>query len=761
MIHLPDLIRDLGVILITAAVVILIFKRLGQPVVLGYIIAGFLVSHNVPLMPTVTEVSSIHVWAEIGVIFLLFGLGLEFSFKKLAKVGPAASITAFSEIFFMMGLGYLVGKGLGWSFMDSLFLGGILAISSTTIIVRAFDELGLKAKKFVSIVFGVLVVEDIVAILLLVLLSTVAVTQQFSGTELVFSTLRLGFFIVLWFVVGIFILPLFMEKIRSLLNDETTLIVSIGLCLLMVLLASGVGFSPALGAFVMGSILAETQEGKRIEHLLTPVKDLFAAIFFVSVGMLLDPAIMKDQLGVIVLLSVVTILGKIVSTTMGALIAGQSLRDSVQSGFSLAQIGEFSFIIATLGLTLGVTSDFLFPIAVTVSAVTTFSTPYLIRYSEPAYLWLEQTLPNDIQTRLMSYQKAFNRKNTKPEVFNLFWGYAGKMLLNSVIVVGIVLAFKAFVHPQILATIGGVRESNVFSAVLCLTLSLPFYWGIIAGHPKGAPNLSQMDVRQLTGLQLGVSLVRIFVGGTLIVFTIGQFASVLTTGGAILLLLSLSATMFTKWGESLYGWFEDRFMMNLKDDEPVRTKALKKAKPQLAPWDVHLSEFVVSQNSELVAKTLMQAALRERFGVTVALIERGHKKILAPRRDDMLLPLDKVFLIGSDEQLMSARDAFEKDVHLISADADVVESEKPAEDNYSLDSLTLDKDSPYVNKSINQCGLREAVQGLIVGVERGEKRILNPDVSFVLEPGDLLWLVGDRDKLKKVEEQGEPAKASE
>src|SRR5688572_13115417 len=377
MAHLPHLITDLGLILAVAGITTLIFRKIRQPVVLGYIIAGFLVGPHVSLFPSVVDAEGIKTWSEIGVIFLLFSLGLEFSFKKLMKVGGSASITALVEIVLMIVIGYVVGKLLGWSTMDCIFLGAILSMSSTTIIIRAFDEVGAKTKKFVQLVFGILIVEDLVAILLLVLLSTIAVSNQFAGGELLMEMLKLGFFLVLWFLGGIFFVPTFLKWTRRLLNDETLLIFCIGLCLLMVMLAVEVGFSAALGAFIMGSILAETTQAERIENLIKSVKDLFAAVFFVSVGTMVEPQIILDYAVPILVVSLVTLVGKFTTSALGALLSGQSLKNAVQTGMSLGQIGEFSFIIASLGVSLKVTSDFLYPIAVAASAVTTFTTPYL------------------------------------------------------------------------------------------------------------------------------------------------------------------------------------------------------------------------------------------------------------------------------------------------------------------------------------------------------------------------------------------------
>ncbi|HEV2831763.1 MAG TPA: cation:proton antiporter, partial [Hanamia sp.] len=404
--HLPGLIQDLALILIAAAITTLLFRRIKQPLVVGYIIAGFLVSPHLSLTPTVVDTANVKTLAEIGVIFLLFSLGLEFSFKKLVRVGGASSVTAFVEILFITIAGYFLGRWMEWSVMDSLFLGGMLASSSTTIIIKAFDELGIKTKQYARIVFGVLVVEDIVVILLMVLLSTVAVTKEFEGAEMLFTVAKLLFFLALWFIAGIFLLPTLLRKAKNLLDEETLLILSIGLCLGMVVVATQVGFSAELGAFIMGSILAETIKAEKIEHTLKPVKDLFGAIFFVSVGMLIDPETIIEYRWPVLWVTLLTLFGKLFSTTLGALLSGQPLKQSVQVGMSMAQIGEFAFIVATLGLTLGVISDFLFPVAVGASAITTFTTPYMIKFSPKFYNFIERILPEKWIKALSNYSSS-------------------------------------------------------------------------------------------------------------------------------------------------------------------------------------------------------------------------------------------------------------------------------------------------------------------------------------------------------------------
>lgn len=738
MTHLPNMILDLGLILMAAAAVTLLFKRLRQPVVLGYLIVGFLVGPNFTLFPTVKDTEGILIWAEIGVIFMLFGLGLEFSFKKLAKVGKSASITASFEILAMMGIGFLTGQLLGWSKMDSLFLGGILSISSTTIIVRAFDELAMKGKSFVSLVFAVLIVEDLLAILLMVLLSSVAVTQSLSGSALFLSTLRLGFFLVLWFLLGIYLLPVALRKFKDLLSEETMLVVSIGLCLMMVIVASYAGFSPALGAFVMGSMLAETSFGPKVEHLIHPVKDLFSAVFFVSVGMLINTKVLVDYFWIILLMTVITIIGKLISTSIGALISGRSFKSSVQAGMSLAQIGEFSFIIATLGMTLKVTSDFLYPIAVAVSAVTTFTTPYLIKLSDPLSEWLTGRLPAEMKASLVRYESVMATASNG-NVLSLIWReYGIKIVLNAVIVVGITLAISRLALPHFGESFKG-EPLGLLGCALSLLLSSPFLWAIFVGGPVHSSAYRAETIEHLRRLQLGISIVKFLIGCALAGFVVSNFTSMLAFSGILFIALTaLGVFFFTRFSEPIYSRIENRFVANLTANERAEIEK-RAATPELAPWNALLAEFRVSPHSSLVMKTLKESGIKEKFGVTVAMIERGEKRILAPKREDVLLPCDKLFVIGTDDQLGSISDAIETKP---TGDLPAVD------DSFGLASLVAIPQDKFVHKTIRECGLREAVNGLIVGVEREGQRYLSPDSSMMLLPGDLIWLVGDRRMIK-------------
>jgi len=737
MIHLPDLIADLGLILAAAGITTLLFKKIKQPLVLGYILAGLMVGPHFSFLPTVTDQKSVTIWAEIGVIFLLFSLGLEFSFKKLVKVGGSSSITAIVEVIFMLLIGYAAGSLMGWSTMDSIFLGGILSVSSTTIIIRAFEELGVKHKKFAGLVFGVLIVEDLVAILLLVLLSTLAVSQQFAGSEMLISILKLAFFLVLWFLGGIFLIPTFLKATRKLMNDETMLIVSLALCLIMVLLAVKVGFSPALGAFIMGSILAETTQAEKIEHLTKSVKDLFAAVFFVSVGMLIDPKVLIDYAFPILVVTLATILGKLISSSLGALLSGQPLKTSVQTGMSLAQIGEFSFIIATLGLTLKVTSEFLYPIAVAASAITTFTTPYLIKSSESFYNFLNRVLPKKWLDGIERYSSSTEGITTLSDWKILLRSYISNTIIHSVIIIAIIFLAYRYVQPFIVKNIANSLTSIIISVVVSFILMSPFLWALsIRRIQKTAYSHLWLNKKYTRGPLIAIEAFRIILGIFFVGFLMYQFFDTWIAAGIALGLIVLVMVIFSRKLQAFYNKLEKRFMLNLN--------ARENQKPAILPWDTHLAELTVSPESEVVGMTLSSLMIREKFGVNIAMIERGRNTIPTPGRDERLYPNDKLLLIGADDQLAAVKAILEVDIP-------ETEQEKRFPDKeMTLQKVVVNAESPVFGLSIRNAGIREKAQALIVGIERGADRILNPSSDFVFDNGDVIWIVGNNKKIKEV-----------
>tara|TARA_R110000868_G_scaffold29106_3_gene108451 strand:- start:1343 stop:3580 length:2238 start_codon:yes stop_codon:yes gene_type:complete len=723
--HLEPLISDLGLILMTAGIAVLIFKKLKQPLVLGYLIAGFLAGTHFDFFPSVKDVKSVEVWAEIGVIILLFSLGLEFSFKKLMKVGGTASITAVTQIVTMVLIGFLTGKWMGWGQMDSIFLGVILSISSTTIILKTFDELGVKAKKFAGIVIGSLIVQDIVAILMMVLLSTVAVSQKFSGTELLMSILKLVFFLTAWFMGGIFFIPSLLKKAKHLLTDEMLLIISLALCLMMVILASDVGFSPALGAFIMGSIIAETTQAEHIEHLVKPVKDLFGAIFFVSVGMLIDPVTLYEHAIPVVILTFVTIFGQSISSTIGALISGQPLKQAVQTGMSLSQIGEFSFIIATLGMSMNVTSSFLYPIVVAVSAITTFTTPFMVKMAVPFSEILERKLPRKWVKNIARYSTNAQAIRSVSTWQIAIRAYLMQIILNTIIITSIILLSANYVLPLVEDS----KFGNAIAALITIIIISPFLWALSLRRVA----VEQVDALYKERKYRGPILMMIFFRMGLALFYIGFLLNIFFSPVIAFFALVVSITIYFFFPKQLHAQYhkiENHFLKNLNNRE---TKKVDRRHANLTPWDGHMSTFEITPESNLAGKTLRELHIREDLGINIAFIKRGELTIQIPNKLERLFPGDEICVIGTDEQ-----------VEQFSSYLKGNEMKEPAkiDNNLVLKQIELNNEE-FIGLSVGQSKLRERTNGLLVGIERNGQRILNPESNIILQKDDILWIVGN------------------
>jgi CPA2 family monovalent cation:H+ antiporter-2 len=749
--HLPDLIRDLALILIAGAVTTLIFRKIKQPLVLGYIIAGFLVGPHFHLLPTVADEENIKILAEIGVIFLLFSLGLEFSFKKLMRVGGTASITAFVEIAFITIAGYYTGKWMGWSTMDSLFLGGMLASSSTTIIIRAFDELGVKTKQYARIVFGVLVVEDIVVILLMVLLSTIAVTKQFAGTEILYTVSKLLFFLALWFIAGIFLLPTLLKRAKSLLDEETLLILSIGLCLGMVVLATQVGFSAELGAFIMGSIIAETTSAEKVERVTKPVKDLFGAVFFVSVGMMIDPQAIIQYGWPVICVTLLTLFGKLFSTTLGALLSGQPLKQSVQVGMSMAQIGEFAFIVATLGLSLGVISDFLFPVAVGASAITTFTTPYLIKFSEPFYLFLERILPAKLVKRLNSYSSSTQDIQAENEWNVVLKSYATIILTNGIILLALAVFSINFLIPFLNEHIGDTTTRSIIGLIISLVFTSPFLWALVAKRPNNmAYKEMWLEKKYSRGPLLLLEIARVLIGVLLISFWVFWLFDTRVAIFIAVPIIVVILFVLTKRIQAFYQRIEGRFLGNLHARETDEYNSLtanvsrKNASiaAKLTPWDAHIVQLEVSPEAEYIGRTLKELGWREKYGINIVYVKRGEKLVHAPDRNSILLPFDQVGIIATDEQIQHFKPVFDSGINIEIAMMDV--------NDISLQKIVVNEYTKLKGMNIRESGLRERTNGLVIGIERNNQRILNPESTTTFEWGDIVWIVGERKKIQEL-----------
>lgn len=746
--HLPELIQDLALILIVGVIVTLLFKIIKQPIVLGYIIAGFCVGPHISLIPTVTDLDNVHTLAEIGVIFLLFGLGLEFNLKKILHIGGASSITALVEIIFISFSGYALGKFFGWSAMDSIFLGGMLASSSTTIIIKAFEDLGIKTFHYTKIVFGVLIVEDIVVILLLVLLPTIALAQNYSGHELLVTIIKLPFFLVIMFVAGIFILPSFFKKTKKILNNEMLLILYVGLCLGMVVLGTKLGVSAELGAFLMGFILAESTSAEKVEHLIKPVRDLFAAVFFVSIGMMIDPALIVEHIWAVSAVALLTIFGKLISTTGGALISGQPLKQSVQVGMSMAQIGEFAFIVAAMGLSLGVISNFLFPVAVGASAITTFTTPYMIKYSEKTYYLIERILPVKWLYILNRYSHSTQTIQAEKNWQKVLKSYGSLILINGIIAIALIIISLRFLAPVLKNHIQEPMIVKFTTLVLTIVVIIPFIWGIMARKPKDlAYKELWINKKYNRGPLLLLEIGRIVIGLLIISFLVNEIFSALNAVLVLTAFIVIILVIFSKQVSNYYNRIETRFFSNFNTDDKDINLGTRKIRQQLtdtlslSPWNAHITELKVRTYANFVGRRLEKLAWREKYGINIAYIRRGEEVIYTPSAASKLFPHDKVGIITTEEQMKIFKPIFDAN-----PDQEVKEN---SIENIVISSIRVNETNSLAGLSIKESGIREKTNGLVLGIERNNIRIFNPVSSTVFEWDDIVWIAGDRDKIKE------------
>ena len=750
--ELPELVQDLALILVVAGFVTLLFKKLKQPLVLGYIVAGFLVSPHMSYTMSVVDKNDIQTWADIGVIFLLFSLGLDFSIKKILKMGASPIIAACTIIFSMMVLGIIVGHSFGWKEMDCIFLGGMVAMSSTTIIYKAFSDMGLTQQGFASTVMSVLILEDILAIVMMVMLSTVASGNSPDGVQLLGSIMKIGFFLVLWFVVGLFTIPLFLRSVRKILNSETLLIVSLGFCCLMAVISTQVGFSAAFGAFVMGSILAETVEADKIIRLVDPVKNLFGAIFFVSVGMLVKPEVIVEYAIPILLLVITILVGQALFGTLGYLLGGQTLKNAMRCGFSMAQVGEFAFIIATLGKSLGVISEFLYPVVVAVSVITTFLTPYMIRAAEPCYNVLIKHLPKRWVRRLTHIQT--NNIGEGASTNNLWKVLMKKMIFNTLIYGILSAAVIAIMFSAALPICrnlsikwtGSHWIGNAVCGFLTILFIAPFLRSIVMKQNHSEAFKALWTDRRINRLPLTATiLARVLIALSFIFYIcnyLTRFKNALMIAVAVGLLILM---LLSRWLKKRSITLERLFIQNLQSRDIEAQKQGKK-KPlfanHLIDRDIHIANLELPDDSLWAGKTLYSLKLRNRFGVHISSILRGSKHINIPNGGTILFPGDKLQAIGNDEQLTKLSKAMKAELQPTITDIEKHEMK--------LRSFTISKTSPFIGKTLKDSGIRDEYNCMVVGVDEGQKNLTLITPSRCLQAGDVLWVVGEEKDLERI-----------
>ena len=732
---LPAIFMDLAVILITAGVITVVFKWLKQPLVLGYILAGFFIGPYFPWFPAVKDPTNVHVWSDIGIVFLMFALGLEFSIKKLKKVGGTGAITALTELAIMFLIGNSVGHLLGFASMDCIFLGCMMSISSTAIIIKSFDDLKLKQQKFTSTVTAVLVVEDLIAVLLLVVLSTVSVSRTFDGGQLAWSMVKLVFFLIVWFVFGIYLLPTFLRWMRRYMTEETLLLVAVGLCFAMVVMAAKAGFSTALGAFVMGAILAETIEADVIHRLVTPLKNLFSAVFFVSVGMLVQPAVLGKYWLTVLVIAASIILFKSLAATTGVLLSGKPLKTAVQSGFCFCQIGEFSFIIAGLGLSYGVIDDNLYPIIVSVSILTTFVTPYMIKGALPFYNWLEPKIPSRMKKHLEQYSEHAHSADDSHGSISLFVRkQLTGILLYGVILAAIVLLSLSLLRPFLDGLFAELEIPQIWSRLLGLLVTLaamsPFLWAV------AVKNVSRKKIKEM------FETYRFSQAVVIPMLVLRYFAALLAVGAAVagyvdmavgflmvIAVIVVAVVLFSRKADGLYGRIEESFTKNFNSRQAQAAFHI----PEGMENEFAMERMRVTAASPLAGLTLQQGDIRDRYGANIVTIERGENVIDLPGKNAILMPADVVTVIGTEEQVGAIRADIEKEADMLVHDH--------SDHEMHMYRYHVEAGGPLCGMQIGTSTLATKHHVMVIAIERGGEKIVNPSRHIFFQHDDLVWFV--------------------
>ena len=762
MTHLPTIITDLSLILILASIFSVLCKILKQPVVLGYIVAGLLAGPHISLIPTV-QPENISTWADIGVIFLLFGMGLEFSFKKMMSIGKVGGKAMLFEVLTLSVFGFAIGRLMGWNFIDSMLLGGMLTMSSTAIIVKAFNDMGLQKEKFAGIVFGILVFEDLFAILLMVILSTFAVSRSFEGSELAMMVARLGFFLVMWFVCGIYLIPTLLKKIKKYLNSETLLLVAMGLCFLMVVLATKAGFSSALGAFIMGSILAETIELENIEKVIQPIKDFFGAIFFVSVGMMVDPQVLFDNFSTVIIIAAASIVGKMIFTTTGVRLAGESMKTAVQSGFSLAQMGEFSFIIASMGMSLGVTSASIYPIVIAVSVITTFTTPYTIKLALPAYHVLESVLPNSLTDKLNKREdKKAGEKESQWK--QLLMSYFFNLAIFSAICLSVYFVSAACLLP-LCATFDNLDFGHIIFSFVSIIAMSPFLIGMVRNRGRqsflflslwSSHNNNRYFLTAMIGLRWVVAIVFLFM-------TIKLYWNISSVVIVVVALVVFAFIFQNKNLQKGYWKLEARFVKNFNQRQiEMRLNQNSKQEGNMHELDnlhwidknLYVSTYLVQKGGVVENKTLKELNLRKVYDIIIVAVTRNGKQINFPDGDFRLEVNDTLLALGQIQKLKNAQ----IDYKGIDLDYSKVINlhdftlKQQADKHSSIKCMTfiIGENSSWIDKNLYDAQLNRKTNCLVVGIERGDIPIPNPSSHVRFKKDDMVWVMGDDKSLYKL-----------
>ncbi|MGC2871890.1 cation:proton antiporter [Ihubacter sp. mB4P-1] len=748
--HLPHMITDVAVMLLTAGIITIIFKKIKQPLILGYILAGFLISPFFPMFFTAEDTESINLWSEIGVIILMFHIGLEFNLHKLARMGGTAIISAIVKMAGVLLTGYVLGIFMGFSSINSIFLGVMLSISSTAVIQKSFEELGVKSEKYSQLVMGTLVIEDIVAIFMMVVLSTISVSQSVSGRELTVSLLLMICYLIVWLILGIYLLPTFLNKVIKVMNDEMLLVLSLGLCFGMVLIANALGFSSELGAFLAGSLLAGTIHVERIEHITKGVKDLFVTFFFLSVGMKVDPQAIISYAPMIIIITIVAVIAKLIFATIGMLLSGQTMSTAVKSGFSLAPIGEFSFIIASLGVSLGVMKDFLYPIIVSAAVLTTFLTPFLIKKSPAVTTWLEHRLPDSLLKKLNRYtaddQVDDNADNEWNEYIRRF---CSRTILYSVIMLVTVVAGLKVLQPLLAGPLPDLPCKICVCAVIYFVMAI-FIKPMLNLHNRVFTSLwlkkraNRLPLIVLTSIKVAIiasiamipliSLFDIFPGFLFILLVV------------IVLVTAKSDFMATS-----YLRLETRFLRNL-NERIIKAEEEKGVQQSWLDEELHIITLIAPEDADFLGKSLAELQWGKIFNIYVVKIRHNGKHMILPNPKTVIHGGDKIYIVSD----LKSIENFYRLIRIKPSKyprtlKQFMETDYPVIENaLSVCAVKLTGDEAFAGKSLKNGNFKDKWHCIVLGLQQKGYPIIMPDANTMIEAGDIIWVMGSNNHVGRL-----------
>ena len=739
--EVPQLITDLAIMLSTAAVVTIVFKKLRIPTILGYILAGFLIGPNFPMFLDIGSKASIETWSEIGVVIILFHIGLEFDFHKIADIGSTAIVSALVKMAGVLFVGYGFGLALGLSVMNSVFLGVMLSISSTVVIQKCLEEMDLAKEKFAGLVMGSLVMEDVIAVFMMVILTTMSVSRGGDTGSIALHLFLMLTYLIIWLVLGIYFVPTFLDRVMGLMSDEMLTLLSLGFCFLMALLAQAIGFSMELGAFLAGSFFAGTKYVGRVEHVTAGIKDMFGAIFFLSVGMLVNPAIIAERWTSIVPIAVIAVVAKLIFATIGMTLSGQDIETAVRGGVALAPIGEFSFIIASLGISLGVMEEYLYPVIVAASILTIVFTPVMIRNSDRIVSLVTSLIPAKLRRKI----DAYTSDDQDAEEHTSEWKIVLKDTFLKIAIYGSIMLVTVVAGCRLLQPLlagpAGDRASRIIVTVIIYAVMILFARPYLGMRSVA---FTQLWMDRLSNRPPLVVLV-ILKFGIMMAIAAAPLIMLFNIRGLFLLLAPAAIFLITRsdFIATYYLQLEKRFLANLNQ----KTMEERGGSRDTSHWleeDYSIFSGIVRERASYAGRSIQDLAWGRNEAVYVVKIKRGDKRMTMPPARTTLQTGDKVYVIGDRQSLETFRKTIgTAETTEIRTLKEFLDGAYPDEEHaLACAAIKVRGTEQDVGKPIRKSGINAKTRCMILGIERGGYATTMPDANMLIEEGDILWIVG-------------------